>query len=170
MKFGGLFRHGFDEVVLLRNIFPEIVKLQVAVLKIFDELKIARSNSTAWTRPEMLVPGSFGLALKIGEAFGGGIAGMGHVCGAVAGAYMVIGLKCGRTDPDDEASKKRAIELVDQFTKRFMGKNISIICRELIKCDLRTKDGHEYFRENDLRNSKCLDLVEDAALILDEIL
>jgi C_GCAxxG_C_C family probable redox protein len=32
------------------------------------------------------------LALKLGDAFGGGMGGLGRMCGAVTGALMVIGL------------------------------------------------------------------------------
>ena len=36
-------------------------------------------------------------ALKISQPFGGGIAQRGETCGAVAGAFLTIGLKFGRT-------------------------------------------------------------------------
>jgi C_GCAxxG_C_C family probable redox protein len=36
------------------------------------------------------------VALKIAQGFGGGFARMGQTCGAVTGAFMVIGLKYGK--------------------------------------------------------------------------
>lgn len=40
-------------------------------------------------------------ALKISSGFGGGMA-CAETCGAVTGAYMVIGLKNGHSTPDPE--------------------------------------------------------------------
>lgn len=41
------------------------------------------------------------IALKAAVAFGGGMARMGETCGAVAGAFVLIGLKHGNVKPDD---------------------------------------------------------------------
>jgi C_GCAxxG_C_C family probable redox protein len=41
------------------------------------------------------------IALKAAAAFGGGMARMGETCGAVTGAFMLIGLKHGNVKPDD---------------------------------------------------------------------
>lgn len=54
------------------------------------------------------------LALKISQPFGGGVARMGDWCGAIAGAFLVIGLKFGRTRKDDLESR----EFVKEFEKR----------------------------------------------------
>ena len=47
-------------------------------------------------------------ALKLSCALGGGMAHTGNTCGAVSGALMVIGMKYGRTSPDDLASRDRS--------------------------------------------------------------
>jgi len=44
-------------------------------------------------------------ALKIASGFGGGMAGMRDVCGAVSGMFMAYGLLCGPADPTDRAAK-----------------------------------------------------------------
>ena len=41
------------------------------------------------------------LALRIAAGFGGGMGTMGRTCGAVTGAFMVIGLARGASDPGD---------------------------------------------------------------------
>ena len=46
------------------------------------------------------------VALRISEAFGGGMGRMGETCGAVTGAFMVIGLRYGKTRIEDERAKR----------------------------------------------------------------
>ena len=46
-------------------------------------------------------------ALKIASGFGGGMAGMRDVCGAVSGMFMAYGLLCGPADPTGQ--RKRTI-------------------------------------------------------------
>ena len=48
------------------------------------------------------------LALKVAGAFGGGMGHMGQVCGAVTGAFMVIGLKYGKTCAEDNETREKA--------------------------------------------------------------
>ena len=109
-------------------------------------------------------------ALKVSGAFGGGIAGMAGTCGAVTGAFMVIGLKYGKTKAQDDDAKKKTYALVKEFIKRFKAKHSSIICRELLGCDISTEDGAKAFKEKKLMNTVCPGLVETAAEILGEIL
>ena len=47
------------------------------------------------------------IALKIATGFGGGMARFGRTCGAVSGAYMVIGLKYGMGKNDDTELKEK---------------------------------------------------------------
>ena len=44
-------------------------------------------------------------ALKIASGYGGGMAGMRGVCGAVNGMFMAYGLLRGSADPNDRAAK-----------------------------------------------------------------
>ena len=41
------------------------------------------------------------MALKVSGAFGGGMGHLGETCGAVTGAFMLIGLKYGKTRVED---------------------------------------------------------------------
>ena len=109
-------------------------------------------------------------ALKVSGAFGGGMAGMAETCGAVTGAFMVIGLKYGKTKPEDEEAKRKAYSLVKEFVKKFTAKKSSIICRELLGCDISTTEGIQMFKDKNLINIICPKLVENAAEILEEIL
>jgi C_GCAxxG_C_C family probable redox protein len=118
--------------------------------------------------------GQFGLdletALKISAAFGGGMGRMGETCGAVTGACMVIGLKYGRTTVQDTQSHENTNRLVKEFVDRFKSLNGSIVCRELLGCDLSTPDGLKTFVEKKLRDIVCPKFVRDAAEIVEQLL
>jgi len=110
------------------------------------------------------------IALKISGTFGGGMAGMAETCGAVTGAFMVIGLKYGKIRPEDEESKRKAYALVKDFVKRFKEKNSSIICKELLGCDISAPEGAKIFKDKNLINTLCSQFVKDAAEIIEKIL
>jgi len=108
-------------------------------------------------------------ALRVATAFGGGMAGMGLTCGAVTGAYMVIGLKHGRTDAADHTPAEKASATVQEFNKRFLARNKSIACRELLGVDTSTPEGKAYALEMNLREKVCAKAVRDAAEVLEEL-
>lgn len=109
-------------------------------------------------------------ALKISQAFGGGMARMGLTCGAVAGALMVIGLKYGRTRPEDDEAKEKTYRLVLEFHRRFQDLHGSTVCRELIGVDLGDPKGHKQAEERGVFTSLCPKFVADAVSILEKIL
>ena len=95
-------------------------------------------------------------AFRISEPFGGGIGKMGGVCGALSGAYMVLGLANSAADLENPTkSKMQTYADVREMTKKFEDKNTSVLCREL-KC------------EKPLRS--CPGCVEDAAALAQEYL
>lgn len=109
-------------------------------------------------------------ALKISQAFGGGMARMGLTCGAVTGAFMVIGLRYGRIRPDDEEAKEKTYALVHDFIREFKAHHGSIICRELIGVDLSTAEGHKQAIERGVFENLCSKYVQDAVEILERII
>ena len=66
-------------------------------------------------------------ALKISGAFGGGMGRRGETCGAVTGAFMLIGLKHGMTSVDDAVAKEETYRLVNEFVARFNVKSCSVV-------------------------------------------
>jgi len=110
------------------------------------------------------------VALKVSGAFGGGMAGMAQTCGAVTGAFMVIGLKYAKTKAEDEESKRKTYALVNDFVKCFKAKNSSIICKELLGCDISTDAGKRNFKDKKLMDNLCTKFVQDAAEIVEEML
>jgi len=110
------------------------------------------------------------LALKVSGAFGGGMARIGETCGAVTGAFMVIGLKYGKTKVEDEQTKEKTYSLVREFVDRFKFRNGSIVCRELLGCDISTPEGRDLAKEKNLFATLCPKFVQDAAEIIEQIL
>jgi C_GCAxxG_C_C family probable redox protein len=109
-------------------------------------------------------------ALKISQSFGGGMAHMGETCGAVTGAFMVIGLKHGRTRADDDPAKEKTYEIVHEFVQKFLAKHGSIVCKELLGYDLGKEDEEKDAQEEGLFEKICPDLVQSAAQILEDLL
>ena len=108
-------------------------------------------------------------AMRIASGFAGGMC-MAETCGAVTGALMALGLRhCGGdcTSPSDRATTCAAVR---EFISRFKAGNGSVTCKGLLGCDITTAEGAEVPREQDLFKTKCPKLVEDAAVILEELL
>jgi C_GCAxxG_C_C family probable redox protein len=109
-------------------------------------------------------------ALRVAAGFGGGLARTGDTCGAVTGAIMALGLRhCGAPTEDPQA-KAAAYPPVQEFLARFKAQHGSIVCRELLGCDLGTPEGLMSAREQGLFKSRCPAFVRTAAEILEDLL
>jgi C_GCAxxG_C_C family probable redox protein len=109
-------------------------------------------------------------ALRVAGAFGAGMGHRGDTCGAVTGALMVVGLTYGQSTPEDEAAKEKTYGLAAEFCRRFKSTHESIVCRDLLVCDLSTTEGLAHAREHRLFALRCPTFVQSAAAILDDIL
>jgi len=106
-------------------------------------------------------------ALKLSCALGGGLGRLGQVCGAVSGACLVIGLKYGKFLPDDKESKGKTYKQVHEFGRRFMERNQTLNCHELLQIDLRYADEQTIKEQT---SKTCPRVVKDAAEVLESIL
>mgnify|MGYP001093620818 CR=1 FL=1 len=109
-------------------------------------------------------------AMRIATAFGGGMGHLQEVCGAVTGAFLAIGCRCGMRQLADKAAKESTAELVHSLGKRFASLHGALTCRDLLGCDLNTAEGQARVKELRLRESKCLPYVRDASRLLEELL
>jgi C_GCAxxG_C_C family probable redox protein len=108
------------------------------------------------------------IAKKISCGFGAGCARQSLTCGAVTGAYLVIGLKYGKSIESDNDARDKTYNMVNEFSKQFKDINGSINCSELLGCNLATPEGHAYYKDNNL-NTKCTNYVSEACSILDKM-
>lgn len=109
-------------------------------------------------------------AWRIACGFGGGMGRSGGVCGAVTGAIMVLGLASCGPDPRDSSAKTRTYDLVRSFIEAFETRHHSIVCRELLGCDIGMAEGHAEAQRSGLFQNRCPRYVEDAVEILEDIL
>jgi len=109
-------------------------------------------------------------ALRAACAFGAGMGRMCETCGAVTGAFMVLGLKYGKVRREDEPAKEKTYALVREFAGEFKARNGTIVCRELLGCDMGTPEGMKYAKEHNLHTTRCPKYVRDAAEILERLL
>ena len=106
-------------------------------------------------------------AALLASGFGGGMARMREVCGAVSGMFMAAGLLYGSSGLSHEEKAAHYVRL-QALAAQFREKNGSILCRELlsgVKTDgspLPQRRTAEYYQKR-----PCAQLVSDAAQILE---
>jgi C_GCAxxG_C_C family probable redox protein len=106
-------------------------------------------------------------ALKIAAGFGGGMA-IAETCGAVTGAYMVLGMKVQGEDKTIQEIKTETKTAVKKFNELFIAKHGSLKCKKLLGVDISTPEGSAVANEKNLFNVICSDLVGSAAEILEK--
>jgi len=107
--------------------------------------------------------------LKIACGFGAGMGRLQETCGAVTGAFMVIGLKYGKVKEEDDEAKEKTYELIKEFSSQFKKIHGSLKCKDIIECDINTPEGNQFYEKNNL-HQKCTSCIEDSVLILNNIL
>jgi C_GCAxxG_C_C family probable redox protein len=91
--------------------------------------------------------------------------GLGNECGAVTGAFMVIGLSI-RQPKDEKDARFKAYDFVKRFKNRFEARHGTILCRDLLGVDVGTSEGHEKAVKEKLYRTLCPDFVKTAAEVL----
>jgi C_GCAxxG_C_C family probable redox protein len=104
---------------------------------------------------------------KIATGFCGGVSHTGGTCGAVSGGIMAVSLFTGRNDPEESVTD--AYKAVQKMIEEFKGKFGSTNCKELIGCDLGTKEGQETYVSKGLRD-QCRHYTEEATKIAIEVI
>jgi C_GCAxxG_C_C family probable redox protein len=110
-----------------------------------------------------------GRALRVAAGFGGGMR-LGETCGAVTGAFMVLGLAHSGNDCGTVEGRKAACEAVISFAAKFRQQHGSLVCRELLGHDISTAEGAKTAREEGVFQTRCPRFVRDAAEWLEDLL
>ena len=111
----------------------------------------------------------FETALKLSSSFGGGMGRLREVCGAVSAMFMIAGLKYGYTSNNDDITKEKHYQLIQNLAEEFKKQNKTIICRELLglpdgaDSPTPSKRTKNYYQER-----PCEDIVASAAKIIKE--
>ena len=113
----------------------------------------------------------FKTAMLISSSFGGGMGGLRETCGALSGAFMVIGLKYGYTTPDNPNEKAELYKKVRIVAEAFKEKYNTMLCRELLEAkNLIVKAEPSIRTEKYYKERPCAVFVESAVEILEEVL
>jgi C_GCAxxG_C_C family probable redox protein len=114
-----------------------------------------------WDGKNELIP-------RIATAFGGGIGRCGSVCGVLTGGVMALGIRYGTNEPSVE-KRLKAYELAHKFYKQFERQHGSVLCRELIGCNLSNPEELEKARKAKVFEEKCTNFVKKAVATLVEL-
>ena len=104
-------------------------------------------------------------ALKIASGFGGGMA-CAETCGAVTGAYMVIGMKHGHSTSNPEEKAKTKM-LIRRFNEQFKEAHGSLICKKLTGFDISTPEGSQAATEAGVFQNLCPVFIKTACQIIE---
>jgi C_GCAxxG_C_C family probable redox protein len=106
------------------------------------------------------------VAKKVSSTFGGGMGRLRKTCGALTGAFMVLGLKYGNTEPGDLNKKLDSYKKVQQLTQKFKDKYGTTSCATILK---KHASNNEIINREHHRKI-CDVVVHDAAVFLSEII
>jgi C_GCAxxG_C_C family probable redox protein len=108
-------------------------------------------------------------AMKIASGFAGGMR-MAETCGAVTGAFMVLGLRHAGPNCDKRDGRDDVYAALREFVAQFEGRNNTVVCKGLLGCDISTPEGAQRATAEGLFRTICPKLVQDAAEILEQML
>jgi len=105
--------------------------------------------------------------LKIATAFGGGMGRQQHICGAVTGALMALGILEGRGRNDDVSKKDLTYGKVVEFFEEFRKRHGSIICKDLLRgLSMTDPEDQKEIERLKLFSTDCVKYVRDAVEII----
>jgi C_GCAxxG_C_C family probable redox protein len=108
------------------------------------------------------------MARKIAASFGAGTF-KSETCGAVLGAYVVIGLRYGHCQEGDGEKKNTTISKIKEFDEKFKAIHKSEVCREMLGYDLTKVEDKKVIMEKGLLFSYCPNAVRTAVEILENL-
>jgi C_GCAxxG_C_C family probable redox protein len=107
-------------------------------------------------------------ALRIADGFGGGMARTQHVCGAVTGGIMVLGMLYSKGTNGTHAEKDNLYARVRRFMEAFKKRYGSATCSVLLDgCNLLTPEGQALFGKGGLKD-RCAGFVVGACELLND--
>jgi C_GCAxxG_C_C family probable redox protein len=110
------------------------------------------------------------LAESIAVGFGSGMGRLQETCGAVTGGFMAISIRTSQQLADKAERKAKAYELVQEFNERFTAIHGTKSCRLLLGCDMKTEEGREFYKKNNLSATVCDRCIADSVAIVDALI
>ena len=126
---------------------------QSIVLAFADDLKLDRE-----------------LAVSISCGFGGGMGRLQETCGAATGSFIVLGTNSCRNHTNNSDRKEDAYSDIQKFSEKFTSIYGTMNCKELLNANLRTEEGQQQVKENNLQEVVCEKCIADAVKITGELI
>jgi len=106
---------------------------------------------------------------NIAAGFGAGMGRLQKTCGAVTGAYMVLGAIQGKEYVDNAEKKEVVYSLIRKFDEKFTLMNGSTDCITLLGTEIMSPEGMQNAKEKNLFGTICEKCVQDAVDIVNEL-
>ena len=110
------------------------------------------------------------VALSTAVGFGGGMGRLQETCGAVTGAFMVLGMSNSKKYMDNLDLKNATYQMIRQFDTKFKSIHSTTNCKALIQCDLSSEEGHTFAVEHKLFEQVCEKCITDAVTIVEDLI
>ena len=143
-----------------------MTRTEFAVTRFKEGFRCSQAVLEAWARDAGIDPV---LARTIALPLAGGSA-LGGECGAVTGAFLVIGLKAGVSRAEDPEGFKTVFSRIRDLADRFRSLHGSLNCIELLGLDVFSEQGHREFQERDMKLTQCARYVEDVMGLLEQVI
>jgi C_GCAxxG_C_C family probable redox protein len=147
-------------------------EMRKKAVEMFAVQKFHCSQVIATVGQEKLGKGNDEVIRAMG-AFGGGLCGNGEVCGALAGALAVLGLRYSRARSDEKEDPKMwkvADELFRRFRDEIVNQNGSIRCCDIACVNWKDREQAKAFYAGGDKIKRCYHVVGETAVLLGEIL
>ncbi|MEN6332602.1 MAG: C-GCAxxG-C-C family protein [Smithella sp.] len=147
-------------------------EMRKKAVEMFAVQKFHCSQVIAAVGQEKLGKGNDDVIRAMG-GFGGGLCGNGEVCGALAGAMAVLGLRYSRAKSDEKEDTKMwkvADEVFRRFRDEIVNRNGSICCRDIACVNWKDRQQAKEFYQGSDAIKRCYHIVGETALMLGEIL
>jgi hypothetical protein len=82
---------------------------------------------------------------------------------------MVLGIYNSKIYTDNKDRKEEAYSMIQKFSDKFKSIHGSMDCKSLLKCDLTTEKGQNYFKESKLSEIICEKCISDSIRIVEEL-
>ena len=142
-----------------------MTRTEFAVTRFKEGFRCSQAVLEAWAPEAGLDPV---LARQIALPLAGGSA-LGGECGAVTGAFLVIGLQCGVSRADDAEGFMEVFSKIRDLANRFRSLHGSLNCIELLGLDVFSEQGHREFTERNMKLTQCARYVEDVMSLLEQV-
>ncbi len=110
------------------------------------------------------------IAIEVAAGFGGGMGRLQETCGAVTGAFMVIGLHFSRMNLDDDEKKDLIASRIQEFAAEFEKDFGSLKCLDILGYNIRSDEGSQQAIEDNAYQEKCTGFIIKSMNLLDYFL